>query len=77
MSFTMVFRMWRVLRKRLHLKAYKLSVVRDAQDVLLHYDSLEHCICPLNRLCGPVVRVPGYKSRRPGSIPGAIRLSVK
>jgi hypothetical protein len=25
------------------------------------------------RLCGPVVRVPGYRSRGPGAIPGATR----
>jgi hypothetical protein len=28
-------------------------------------------------LCGLVVRVPGYTSRGPGSIPGATRLSEK
>jgi hypothetical protein len=28
-------------------------------------------------LCGLVVRVPGYRSRGPGSIPGAIRFSEK
>jgi hypothetical protein len=27
-----------------------------------------------DRLCGPVVRVPGYRSRGPGSIPAAISL---
>jgi hypothetical protein len=30
-----------------------------------------------DRLCGLVVRVPGYRSRGPGSIPGASRFSVK
>jgi hypothetical protein len=30
-----------------------------------------------DRLCGVVVRVPGYRSRDPGSIPGATRISVK
>jgi hypothetical protein len=30
-----------------------------------------------NFLCVPVVRVPGYKSRGPGSITGATRLSEK
>jgi hypothetical protein len=29
------------------------------------------------RLCGPVVRVSGYRSRGPGSIPGANRISEK
>jgi hypothetical protein len=28
-------------------------------------------------LCGLVFRVPGYRSRGPGSIPGAIRFSEK
>jgi hypothetical protein len=28
-------------------------------------------------LCGPVVRVPGYRYRGPGSIPGATRFSEK
>jgi hypothetical protein len=28
-------------------------------------------------LCGPVVRVPGYRSKDPGSIPGTTRFSEK
>jgi hypothetical protein len=31
----------------------------------------------VDRLCGLVVRVPGYISRGPGSIPGATRFSEK
>jgi hypothetical protein len=30
-----------------------------------------------DRLCGLVVRVPGYRSRGPGSIPGTTRFSEK
>jgi hypothetical protein len=30
-----------------------------------------------DRLCGLVVRVPGYRSRGPGLIPGAIRFSER
>jgi hypothetical protein len=30
-----------------------------------------------DRLCGLVVRVPAYRPRGPGSIPGATRLSEK
>jgi hypothetical protein len=30
-----------------------------------------------DRLCGPMVRVPGYRSRGPGSIPGATRFFDK
>jgi hypothetical protein len=37
------------------------------------YDQFIEC----NRLCGLVVRVPGYRSRGPGSIPGTTRLSEK
>jgi hypothetical protein len=29
--------------------------------------------CDRDRLCGLVVSVPGYRSRGPGSIPGATR----
>jgi hypothetical protein len=31
----------------------------------------------LDRLCGLVIRVPDYRSRGPGSIPGATRFSEK
>jgi hypothetical protein len=30
-----------------------------------------------DRLCGLVVKVPGYRSTGPGSIPGATRFSEK
>jgi hypothetical protein len=30
-----------------------------------------------DRLCGLVVRLPGYRSRGPGSIPGATKFSEK
>jgi hypothetical protein len=30
-----------------------------------------------DRLCGLVVRVPGYRSRNPGSIPGATRFFLR
>jgi hypothetical protein len=32
---------------------------------------------PQYRLCGLVVRVPGYRSRGPGSIPGATRFFLE
>jgi hypothetical protein len=32
---------------------------------------------PDDRLCGLVVRVPGYRSRGPGLIPGATKFSEK
>jgi hypothetical protein len=31
----------------------------------------------VDRVCGLAVRVPGYRSRGPGSIPGATRFSEK
>jgi hypothetical protein len=31
----------------------------------------------VDHLCGIVVRVPGYRSRGPGSIPGATRFSSR
>jgi hypothetical protein len=31
----------------------------------------------LDRLCGLALKVPGYRSRGPGSIPGATRFSEK
>jgi hypothetical protein len=33
-------------------------------------------VSTFDRLCGLVVRVPGHKSRRPGSIPGAVGLEL-
>jgi hypothetical protein len=35
------------------------------------------CDLVTDRLCFLVVRVPGYRSRGPGSIPGATRFSEK
>jgi hypothetical protein len=31
----------------------------------------------IDRLCGLVVRVPGYRSRGPGSVPGTARFTEK
>jgi hypothetical protein len=64
----------------LHLKSTHLSFLFCNRKIL--------CICRLShmsyvsshlilRLCGLVVRVPGYRSRGPGSIPSAIRFSEK
>jgi hypothetical protein len=38
-----------------------------------YYSSCSNC----DRLCGLAVRVPGYRSRDPGSIPDATRFSEK
>jgi hypothetical protein len=34
-------------------------------------------VSTIDRFCGLVGRVPGYRSRDPGSIPGAARVSDK
>jgi hypothetical protein len=37
----------------------------------------EPMVVDVERLCGLVVRAPAYRSRGPGSIPGASRFSEK
>jgi hypothetical protein len=44
---------------------------------LLFLEEFSTTILICDRLCGLVVRVPGYRSRGPGSIPGANRFSEK
>jgi hypothetical protein len=41
-----------------------------------HSDKIKICITPCGRLCGLVVRVPGYRSGGSGSIPGTTRKKV-
>jgi hypothetical protein len=43
----------------------------------LHYSDFQEVVVISDRLCGLVIRVPGYRSRGPGSIPGATRFSEK
>jgi hypothetical protein len=43
----------------------------------LNHSELTAAMLPVEYLYGLVVRVPGYRSRGPGSIPGATRLSEK
>jgi hypothetical protein len=45
--------------------------------VAVEHQLLYPCIIEWDRLCGLVVRIPGYRSRGPGSIPRAIRFSDK
>jgi hypothetical protein len=42
-----------------------------------HLYTISESLHSSDRLCGLVVRVPGYRSRGPGSIPGATRFSEK
>jgi hypothetical protein len=39
--------------------------------------SFYYYYCVIDRLCGLVVRVPGYRSRGPGPIPGATRFFLR
>jgi hypothetical protein len=45
--------------------------------VLLGLLGIKVCILLFDYLCGLMVRVPGYRSRGPGSIPSTIRFSEK
>jgi hypothetical protein len=38
--------------------------------------ALRDLLCGMDRLCGPVVRVLGYRSGGPGSIPGTNKKKV-
>jgi hypothetical protein len=42
-----------------------------------HEDSYRAYSGKIDRLCDSVVRIPGYRSRGPGSIPDATRFSEK
>jgi hypothetical protein len=53
-----------------------LSLVCTVEE-LLRRKSSDSGLEKQDHLCGLVVRVPGYRSRGPGSIPGATRLSEK
>jgi hypothetical protein len=49
----------------------------DYLTVLYQLQNLNEVYWDVDRLCGLVVRVPGYRSRSPGSIPGATRFYEK
>jgi hypothetical protein len=56
---------------------YDVSVIHWINECDKDYLTLIFLISYCNSLCGVVVRVPGYRSRGPGSIPGATRFSEK
>jgi hypothetical protein len=56
------------------VKLYCLSFIYLWGMVLNHRDSF---LFTFTLLCGLVVRVPGYRSRRPGSIPSAARFFLR
>jgi hypothetical protein len=52
----------------------KLKIICYPKYLLIHNIHVQRIT---DRLSGQVVRVPGYRSRGPGSIPGATRFSEK
>jgi hypothetical protein len=55
-------------------RCYVFKVVSFLQVCKLIFEGISHLS---DRLCDLVVRVPGYRSRGPGSIPDATRFSEK
>jgi hypothetical protein len=61
-----------------YLKVYNLSIVQDLEECGIKGPSINIHYCDiLDPLCGLVVRVPGYRSRGPGTIPGTTRFPEK
>jgi hypothetical protein len=61
------------------MNSYKPFCARIWRDTLQEQTKLAFSIyyCVLDHLCGLVIRVPGYRTRGPGSIPSATRFSEK
>jgi hypothetical protein len=61
--------------------AYKMYINSEAASIYLFLHTLyilkTNKWISVDSLCGLVVRVPGYRSRGQGSIPGATRFSEK
>jgi hypothetical protein len=57
--------------------AHIISVNFNSSVLLSHLTQRKAAFLTGYSLCGLVVRVPGYRSRGPGSIPGAAKLSEK
>jgi hypothetical protein len=53
------------------------SIGLNFNEVLLDFLVFLYLFASDDRLCGPVVRVPGYRSRGLGRIPGATTCSEK
>jgi hypothetical protein len=57
-----------------------ITAKRPINQILSVFDVfviLVYKVQSVDRLCGPVVRVPGHRSRGPGSISGATSFSEK
>jgi hypothetical protein len=66
----------RSLRLRLRFRTLRQAVthLNALSRKYCHYRrSFDTLVFPVDRLCGVVVRVLGYRSRGPGSIPGSTR----
>jgi hypothetical protein len=59
---------------------YMLLRIKKQVEAYLYFPYIFIVLCLIRHtdsLCGLVMRVPGYRSRGPGSIPGATRFSEK
>jgi hypothetical protein len=61
----------------LALECHKYKDIQVIDHVLKYLAHFYFAVQFTDRLCGLVVRVPGYRSRGAGSIPGATRFSEK
>jgi hypothetical protein len=75
-SYLIIWEVVGLERGQLSLKFFRLFLLYYLNDWI---SLIKICmyIMPPDSLCGLVVRVPGYRSRGPGSIPGATKLSEK
>jgi hypothetical protein len=71
--------MWRAIVPVLQTRRQEMR--RQNDFALVNYEALVELyhlwLSHEDRICGLVVRVPRYKSRGPGSIPGALGFSEK
>jgi hypothetical protein len=51
--------------------------VEETSNITNAHQFKKSCVVSSDRLCGLVNRVPGYRSRSPGSFPGTTRFSKK
>jgi hypothetical protein len=61
----------------MRVKRSLISNRTTRNDVIMERNNIFNNIYIYDHLCGLVVRVPGYRSRDPGSIPGAARFSER
>jgi hypothetical protein len=59
------------------LLTYCILSITQSHFIFLNSDLLRNNCVVMDHLCDLVVRAPGYRSRGPGSIPGATRFSEK